>query len=300
MIEAQTRLTAREEFLRQIKRTAPQVLSELAKDALPIYRDIYPINIERKKESSNVELALFYFTLMNWRDLQSPLFPVFFRELKEPPNEARFIENEFQKYPKLSDDLKNLHEKLSNLENALRRWSERFNLTDEWCLDHALQTLAHWVSSGELENFDWQYKLKSYDFEESNGDGIRTFKYLAWNPKADTWSSYKQRTEKALAEELANYRKQVEQSIKADKQYIAREKTSGEHYKWLVYFQIEGLTVEGVIIKYQLKGLHIPSRSAVSEAIYSLASLIDLTPHTEIKNRERKKSSQKDNFDIPF
>lgn len=295
MIEAQTRLAAREEFLRQIKRTAPQVLSELAKHALPIYRDIYPINIE-----SDVELALYYFTLRNWRDLRSPLFQPLIRELNEPPDKGRFIPNEFYLHTELSGDLKNLRDKLSNLEDALCRWSERFNLTDEWCLDHALQTLAHWVSSGELENFDWQYKLKSYDFEESNGDGIRTFKYLAWNPEADTWSSYKQRTEKALAEELANYRKQVEQSVKASKQYIAREKTSGEHYKWLIYFQIEGLTVEGVIIKYQLKGHRIPSRSSVSEAIYSLASLIDLTPHTEIKSRERKKARQKDNFDIPF
>lgn len=300
MIEAQTRLNAREEFLRQIKRTTPQVLSALAKDVLPIYREIYPINVE-KVESSDVELALHYFTLMYWRNLQSPLFPAFFEVIKEPPNKDRIIKNEFPiSTERSANSQANLSKKLSNLEKALHRWSGLFNLTDEWCLDHALQTLAQWMNPNELEKLDWQYNLKRYDIKESNGDNIRTFKYLVWNPEADTWSSYKQRTEKALAEELANYRKQVEQSVRTNKQYVAREKTSGEHYKWLVHFQIEGLTVEKLLIKYQRKGHKIRSRSSVTEAIYSLARLIDLTPHTEIKRRERRKARQKDDFDIPF
>src|SRR5262249_18628053 len=117
------------EFLRAISRVAPEVLSLLAKDVLPLYKSLYLSGIEFDRE-----YLLSGFVLDVTCGLRTDRMPI----------------------SRMADELlidRAADDDFSRLKNAIYRWAKRFYL-DGWLLDAALQTLESWNRLGTSQDLD--------------------------------------------------------------------------------------------------------------------------------------------------
>ena len=119
-------------FLRAIKKNAPEVLDDLADGPFLLYCSLReePVQFHRRLRGEELSVeehrqadAHVYITSAIWRDMNEGKAPDF-----DP------------------------------LQHALKAWSKRWNLDEEWCHAFAFFTLATWLIDPEKrKEKDWNY-----------------------------------------------------------------------------------------------------------------------------------------------
>lgn len=115
----------------------------------------------------------------------------------------------------------------------------------------------------------------------------------------DTWSSYREKIQKAFDTELNSYYKKKKTDLEQYNNWvkenhihaarsIAVNKRNPSHFDWLIDYQIEQMTFSDIAKKYGGSSQALSARS-VSEAIYGLAELIGFTLRPPQKGRPHKR-----------
>lgn len=234
---------AQHEFLREIKRRAPEVIDDLSGEAFGLYREIRgePIEYQRRlrgeeltaqeNEIANVHV---YVTSVIWRDI------------------AEGKPGEF-----------------APLAESLRRWSRRWNLDADWCRAFAFFSLATWLMDLEKRGQrDWNYMGIDWSIPFE----VEDFKFeWAWHPlrshRAEIESVMREMFEKQLKEYLDRIEQRLVEQTGAVR---SLKKTQPAHFAWLVSYQIKGESQLAIS-----KRVHA-SRKTVADGIKLTAKLCDL------------------------
>jgi hypothetical protein len=207
------------------------------------------------------------------------------------------------KYDELMGDL--AEEILSTLAN----WICTFHLWSRPVVQLVILTLSDWKRL-ELKNEApkggrWGQRVDFYaDPKRNQKDEIlRFYSYgampslsvnydlefrmeQAWDPFQETWSSAGPRIRKAFKETLNQYRLQVIEAAKVqDGRKVRHKRSSREHFQWLVYYQVLGMSHEGVV-EQNASGAR-NDRSTIIEGIESAANLLELILRTPTRRRGR-------------
>ncbi len=237
------------QFLRAIKRIAPEVLSSLASDVLPLYQSVYLSGAEFDRDY---------------------LINGFTNEISNGVGSAGRIP-----IASMPDDL--LLERSGGngffkLRIAVWRWAKLFHL-DGRVLDFAMRTLKTWNQSSAMEERDWEYGLESPIILDPQL-GFR-FEYPQWQPGADTWSSYEKKFDLALSRAKDEYKQKMRLTLKGIKSGKPVGKYKSEHFEWLVYFQSKKKDYEEIYEMYKA-ACNVGSVKTVSKAVKESAMLIDM------------------------
>ena len=245
------------EFLRAIKRIAPEVLSSLACDVFPLYQSLYQSGtaFERAHLLNYFTHEVIYGVTLAGR---IPIARMTEEMLKEQSDGISFF----------------------NLRAAVYRWAKRFHL-DGWILAFATETLKSWNQLGTLGDLDWEFDVDRpilvYPTLEFR------FEYPQWQPNTDTWSSYEKKLDKAFSQAKHEYNQKMLGTPKDIESRKAVDKVKSEHFEWLVCFQIKGQSYKEIYEK-QKATCNLGSDKAVYKAVKESALLIGLP----LRNTRRK------------
>lgn len=153
------------------------------------------------------------------------------------------------------------------LRRALLLWGRKHRLVDVWLIREALSTLERWKRIGV--NNDWAYSLSPKTFYK-NREGLWPFTFEPWNPQLEVERSYKARVKEAFEDSLRSYL--LEMRSKSQR-FKAAKKNESDHFRWLIKYQICGMTYAEICKEYR-QGKEL---ARISEAIKPLARLIGLT-----------------------
>lgn len=237
------------QFLRAIKRIAPEVVSSLASDVLPLYQSVYLSGTEFDRDY---------------------LINSFTKEVTHGVGSAGRMP-----IANMPDEL--LIERLGGngffkLRMAVWRWAKLFHL-DGRVLDIAMRTLKAWNQSGTTGELDWAYGLeRPVILDPQLGF---SFEYPQWQPGEDTWSSYDKKFELALSRAKQEYKQKMRLTLESIKSGKPVGKYKSEHFEWLVYFQSKKKDYEEIYEMYKA-ACNVGSVKAVSKAVKESARLIDL------------------------
>jgi hypothetical protein len=200
-------------FFHAIKKIAPEVLSSLAQDVLPVYLKLYRHNEKRKQHY-----------LMEWKYLD-------ISQLDDRSKAGALLD----------------------LRRALYQWSNKFLLKDEWCRDAALQTLNVWACSAKRSNtgLDWAYKPEGAKVIAD--ELPFTFEYPEWDFNTDSWDSYKKRAMEAIKSDLMRYRDRMIRRASDSGRKPFTEKREALHFEMLAGYHIQGWTQGEIAAKYKYK-----------------------------------------------
>lgn len=251
-----TRDNTRKRLLKAIQHHRPDVLSSLATNVLPLYSKFYRPGAKQHH-------------LMHWWQL---------RDKNDKEGNRRRAASGGEATP------------LLQLERTLWRWADSYNLKEEWFLDHALQTLSLWCRHSRGVHLDWAYKLQGPRYVAVDVPSKFRFECDPWNPKADTWRSYKGKLTEEFKEASKAYRKTITATFHSRKQTAAREKLEETHFQWIIDYQIPAngktKTMSEIARGATTSGGVDPA--TVNEAIKSLASLVDWELLPSKRGRPRK------------
>lgn len=247
------------EFLRAIARVAPEVLSSLSRDVLPLYKPIFSSEVEYDREFLTTvfanEITFGFWGRMPIEDMPDKLI--------EDPQEG----NAFRR-----------------LRSAIYRWAKRYHL-DGYILDSALLTLQAWCEHKIPEGYDWEYKLiRPVVYDPKLGF---QFDYPSWQQESDTWLSYEKKLDESFSAIKQAYKEQMLQKP-LSKKVIAKYKP--EHFEWLVCFQIKEMAYKDVYLLYR-QPCNIGTVKAVEKAVKEAASLLNLQLRKSGKRRGRPPKS---------
>jgi hypothetical protein len=237
------------EFLRAIKRIAPEVLSSLASDVLPLYKSVYLSGTAFDRE---------YLYNSFTREITYGVGPAGRMPIASMPDELLVERSDGSGF--------------FRLRVAVYRWAKLFHL-DGWVLDIAMRTLKAWYQSETTRDLDWEYGLDR-PVMVNPALGFR-FEYPQWQPDADTWSSYEKKLDKALSLAMSEYKRNMLATSKGIKSGRPVGKYKLEHFEWLVYFQVKEKNYKEIYEQYKTT-CNIGSSRAVSKAIKESAMLLDL------------------------
>lgn len=248
-----SRDSARLEFLRAIKSHAPNVLSRLESDVLPLYINAINSTAPISENSMAFELAMLPENLAEIARLD-------------------FVRDECREKEYLASISDSYHPQ-ANFEIALCKWGNRYHIAEEWIFSEALKTLDLWHRSGKTG--DWACASKGYalDVEMYEDEQAFHFTFDVWDMATDTRPSYKKRAMKAFKAWLEEYCDRIEETH--GDEHKAFDSRKQIHFVWLVEHQINGLRYEDIAQNYQdTRGLEI---RLISEAVTRVADLIGLT-----------------------
>jgi hypothetical protein len=253
---------AQHELLREIKRTAPEVLDDLSREPFGLYREIrgepaeYHSRLRGERltaKENEVANAHPYITSAIWRDM------------------AEGKADEFEP-----------------LVESLGCWSKRWNLDEDWCRAFAFFALATWLMVPEKRaKRDWNYMGINWGIQFE----VEEFKFeWAWHPlrshRAEIESVMREMFEKQMKEYLDRIDKRFVDQSGAVR---ALTKTQPAHFAWLVSYQIKGESQLAIS-----KRVHA-SRQTVAEGIKLTANLCDLKlrpPNTAGRPRRKIRLSR--------
>lgn len=251
-----TRENTRKQLLHAIKRLRPDVLSSLAADVLPLYRKFYRPDVRQ-------------YHLMHWWQL---------RDAND------------QKWNRLRAASGGEVFPLFHLERALWRWADTYNLKEDWFLDYALQTLRLWCQQGTHEERDWAYSLEGPRYTVVDVPSKFHFEYDPWDPKVDTWKSYKRRLNDSFVSAVDAYSEAITAALLAEKKKIARQTYEEAHYKWIIDCQIplNKKTKSKSEIAHHASTSGGVDLKTVDEAIKTIAHVVGWTLRPPKRGRPRK------------
>lgn len=137
---------------------------------------------------------------------------------------------------------------------ALHEWGSRWNLTDPWCLDLALETLREWAGWPlALRHLTWARPPRP-DRMWAGGDEPRrpTLRLPAWFPALQTFASFEAEAREAFERWVQSYREAGEEwasrhgvePVPDDRP--GHESSPALRFSWLVRFQVLGESASAI------------------------------------------------------
>lgn len=164
-------------------------------------------------------------------------------------------------------------EHVDALRRRLAEWSDRHNLTDDWLLDEAIRSLHNatfrrvrsavrrrrlqWAPGVAMQRPALPRDVLRFEFREED----------AWQPTEESHSDAEARLELKLRNALSEYFDLVRAKLREAGYQRAPEKMQFEHFRWLVEYQVVGLS------QREIAQRNNTDRSGVSKAIAAIAEL---------------------------
>ena len=213
---------ARDNFFQIFERVAPDALSSLVGDILPEYRALYEIAMlgtlepedredDRPSHSLLVDPGFYRYSAFAESLLEHPSLKRRAGFLGILTSEGDWIPLEWwgvgcgaskSEWMSLKWYPESFRYRIKRFRDTMFDWSSRWQLTDDWCLEEVLMSLCHWCSSEDegSKRFFSLYRRVGW------GHLPFLFEYPQWDPRRDTWKSYKDKIEEAFRIRLDNYR----------------------------------------------------------------------------------------------
>jgi hypothetical protein len=159
---------------------------------------------------------------------------------------------------------------LEEVFEALRHWGQRWHLEEQWCLNQAFETLRYWEEESDFDN--WAGTGIYFKTLASPKERRFIFEYNARDLTECTRKQIKKEIREALEMELEAYLERMEGLARERGFAIVPEKFTSDHYEWLAYFQVIGLTYDAILQRYEM----IDSQQAIQKAVTALSAFIGL------------------------
>jgi hypothetical protein len=206
------------------------------------------------------------------------------------------------------------------LNDALRKWAGDWNLTDDWCLEHAFKTLrGHYLSPSDhsyqdawhnahveleieslcihaatdvdklreigLGTFSFKHEEIDFTVEGPLLQSIADFKQVVEKKFKDTGGQDTKGARRELQYQVDKYLEKVRKAAKELNLAYPPRKLTTEHFKWLIEHQIPPrMTVPKICEQYGL-----PLKT-IADGLKSARKLIHLSPPTKsLKGRKTGK-----------
>lgn len=241
----------RQYFFEVVHRMEPRVSADLMGEPLALYRPLFEAALDRLPPDSG----------LGWR--WSDAVPTW---------------STFKYATESHDPLEALR-----LRDLLLRWSHKWRLEDEWCLEAAVQTLAQWSAEGDNPVPRPLYYLGAQMIEISfNEEELRfSFSHRGWFPTLETWETAKEWIDDGYREALKKYKKRVER-LSRDAGLVPVRQTrnrAGDHMEWLVRVVLHQDEYECIAAGYDNL-----TRQAVSGAVKKQVRAIGLQSIPELND----------------
>jgi len=205
---------ARELFFRAVHRVKPQVVGDLMRDPLALYR------------------------------------PMFEAQLAQVPEEKRHWWRTFDWYPswgRFKHASKRDPVEVHQLRELLFKWADKWRLwvvdpEDDWCLKAAVETLAILSDAGDEAEPQPLYYLGSRLIEMPLSDTKRRFEFShpGWNPTLEGWRVAEVRFDESYKRAKSAYKKRIEDACREAglKTVQGARRRKGDHFEWLALYQV--------------------------------------------------------------
>lgn len=240
---------AREIFLRTVHRIEPRVVGDLMDAPLDLYRPMFASSIAGLSETQRS---------FSWIILEkSPSWGHFKHAWERDPSEVH------------------------QLRDLLLRWSRKWRLWDEWCLESAVETLALLSAGGEHPNSEPLHYAGSRMIEMPfSDDELRfDFSHHGWQPVLEDWANAERQLDDAFRRAKQEYRQRVEAMCLEEGLAEVRSprNRAGDHFEWLVRFQVCRESWVEIAAGTKTKNGEPATDDAVAKAVKAKAALIELT-----------------------
>lgn len=132
--------------------------------------------------------------------------------------------------------------------DSLEAWAEKYNLTNNWIINTARDTLKMWDDFPELTEgpLEWIYPSSSYWLPIDKKTRRISYNHSGWDPAGETRASFKERTMNNFEKYLEKYMDSLE-GLTQEKGYIkSKEKYTAMHFEWLVEYQVNNKSFSSI------------------------------------------------------
>jgi hypothetical protein len=186
--------------------------------------------------------------------------------------------------------------RLRYLRRSVEAWSERWNLTDPWCIQWALHTLAWWRYRKDDDPFkgcpSW------YWWEEENPLGYLPpfvdsypgfeVRVAAFDPRLQTTKQYEQDVSGSFEAKVTRYRDQLRANLEGYLQFAKKEMAAKsvphppelraqKQFYWIAGYQTRGWSEE------RIAQAENKDRRTIGKQIAKLAKVIGLNPREALR-----------------
>ena len=256
---------ARALFFQAVHRIEPRVARELMDKPLALYRPIFEAGLAGIPEDQRPEWRAFD-TFLHWDTIVSAS----------------------------ERDPKELHE----LRNLLLKWSRKWRLQDDWCLEAAAETLADFSAAGDAAELQPLHYLGTPMIERPFTDCDLRFEFSSrgWSPTLTSWKEAEALMDERYQDAKQAYRERIEALCRERGLQPVRgtRVRTGDHFEWVARFQV-GRELWTEIADDETERLYADGKpgvtgDAVAEAVREKADLLDLTL-AKVKRPGRPKQS---------
>jgi len=259
-------VAVRREFLNAVGRLVLHVLQDLRSHVLTCFQALFRIGVfptDRDQSETGyiitpaVPGGPVVHALIRWRD----------------SNDVPRWESEFAN---VAADPARAHVK-----NAVDRWGAKWNLTDPWILDAALDTLVCWLQHPANDDQNWHPRPNFL-----SGDNLppRLVINEAW--WFQPWDDFHSR----IQEKIAGFKVMIEDFC-ARTGYDPDARVHGRyyHYEWLALYQCKKLSPSAIQLWHKESHGEWVVESTITHAIESLAARIGLTKRPSRRGKKQAK-----------
>ncbi|MFI5399120.1 MAG: hypothetical protein ACHQ9S_26615 [Candidatus Binatia bacterium] len=147
------------------------------------------------------------------------------------------------------------------LEQALTSWQSKYNLTEMWCRERALWTLARWRREANARGKQWEYSEPQPALRVIPGDDPAAclardwplpfeLRLWGWDPRHERWDSWITRAD--IDGKLSAYRRRVEEAVGQAGLVRTPGKRELPHFEWLARHQVQGWSYEKIRREYNI------------------------------------------------
>jgi hypothetical protein len=251
-------------FLWAVQEHVPEVLADLNRDVLPLFRGLY-------REGNLREIGEVGCVAFNTSGEQIAMLCIKWSSMAEANKRGELWfhptwKGDFLDVPLNGDRLK--------FKNAMENWAAKYHLSAEPILEDAFSTLLFWIANPNGDHRHWLPHGHDRSPEEiANAPKFHLDDVWAFEP----WPAVKKR----LDEQIAGYKSAVQKYCAAIGFDVHRMRQSFEHHEWLALFHCKQMSAAR-IQKWNLKQNHREvDPSAISHAVTTMAKRVGL----EIRGR---------------
>jgi hypothetical protein len=180
------------------------------------------------------------------------------------------------------------HNRLISLRRSLLEWARVWHLEEEWCLQHALDTMWHWHHfPPDLHDLKWQQGGGSWIASTNEQERRLVFEYSGWEPTYDYRKTIKKKIIQSFNKHLEEYLDNMESLVRERGYVKTKVKNEPKHFEWLACFQVKGMSYSKIKDRFKpqaspLEKVYISDDTkAIRKAINDLAKYIGLVLRQE-------------------
>lgn len=263
-------------FLDALEMDTPEVLETLRDDVFPIY---CALPRELKRQTSHGPKIERMVNTIGW------LYP------NDPPETEILRLPDLLTYSGLNSH--NESPEARNLALALNTWATRYNLTDHWLFDLALQTVFHWERVKDAVKDPQWWGLGDLTRPSVVSEEERRFSFTdpGWAPGYESWGMFEKRLRSGFEQQFQTYKKQITPLPERRGFRQPPEIRKPDHFRYLVRYQVLGESPE-TIAEHFSKDQRVAEKgldgNTVLKAVKKTAGQIGLTLRPSRKGRTKK------------